>query len=60
MKKPKPIEVFDELVWKGFMRYSPFPHGPGPGGMITRLTDEEREALKNLTSDEVGKRRFPF
>lgn len=52
-------EIFDKLVQRagGFFASSSLRRGPHgkPGELVERLSPEEREELKNLTSKDVSK-----
>lgn len=43
-----------------FLRYSDLRNQPDVGFFITRLSDEERELLKTLKSDDIGNVRWPL
>jgi len=53
----KPIEAFHSLLRKSFL-HGLYPKEPG--GTLKWLSKSERDALKDLTSDEVSKQRIPW
>jgi hypothetical protein len=58
----KAMEILDLLLQKVFLidRWRARPNSPGkPGEMIERLSDEEREVLKELKSDDIDPTKIP-
>jgi hypothetical protein len=53
----QPLEALDGAICYGLMRG--YKSGPGPGGIVDRLSKESREALSRLTSNDLARVRVP-
>jgi len=56
--KINPLEILDRLVQKVFF-LDRWRRSGKPGELVSTLSNEDREALGNLTSDEVTKMQTP-